>query len=170
MIPSTDLFGQWFPIPAMHAGQARHGRLISPVTLFPVSHSLSGAFSTAPTNSCPSVPSNPIYPLANSRSVEQIPARVTRIRASPGAVSGIGRLASDIRLPAAVRTNARIPRQRQGMVISSAVRIMIGVALLGLSEPGLRVWTENSTMPVKIEVTTSPLYDSRETFTAAILL
>lgn len=43
---------------------------------------------TTPTNSCPSTPWKPMYPLVNSRSVLQIPARRIRIKASSAPGTG----------------------------------------------------------------------------------
>src|SRR5262245_21439829 len=99
-MPSTVLSGQWRPSPRRHQSQEPHARLISPTTRRPSSGDPSGP-STTPTNSWPGIPANPWYPRRSSRSVLQIPERVTRMSASPGRATGVG----------TSRTRARPPRK-----------------------------------------------------------
>ena len=88
-MPNTLRFRQWFGSLATQREQQSQATLISPTTRRP--SNFGGPSTTCPTNSCPRTPRNGAYPRTSWRSVAQMPARRTRISASPGLGQGLGR-------------------------------------------------------------------------------
>ena len=86
-IPSTVRDGQCLSIPLTQESHLPQPALISPTTLLPIKSELLD-FSITPTNSWPRIPLYCIYPSKISKSVPQIPAKLTLTNVSLNSGSG----------------------------------------------------------------------------------